>query len=741
MGAKGKIGLILPEINSALDHAFLEGACDQGISLGYDVIVYTGIFNSLREVRFDQYIAGLENIYTLICSHHLNGVLFAADRFHTDEVIQQIFDSLRQTDAPCLVLGREEPGFPTFEAEEHSGMYQVTKHLIQRHGCRKLYCITGLPNHVSSMERLGGFLDACEEAGIYPQGSDVFYGHFWKDTPEQIGVQIASGALPCPDGIVCASDVMAAALVRSLTAHGIRVPEDLVVTGYDGGMDAAVCDPPLTTVQGRDRQYGAEAVCRLHTMMTGQNCACICPAQSVWIGKSCGCTGMKHPENDEGFWLEHYVYNQMQRNAEQQAFIATDFIHRMMEASDLQELSDRIDQVGHIFTKADWIDICLCRDWQGNARNPDDVRQYGFPEQMYLLLSKRFGGNPQSGFLFPTSQILPALQTSHDPHVLVLTSLHCDGQILGFTAMGFQDSRAVRIDETYVSWCDAVSNGLKVLQQRIRVQLYPHHLEQLETDPVTGMLNRGGFLFRLPEVTAGYLKAGNRCVLLLLTYYPDQINQLDPVAAIGEAIRSYHTHRLCCRIEDSIFAVLMPMQPGENEAASIVDLTAFVENSLRARFKIRQVPEFIDYTVQLTSTSREAVEQQLEQGVLQLMQQKQTVQNHYLDYKAQIIRMRRRMVVNPQLEWNISDIAEQLCISKSHLQRLYKQVFASSIKDDIISVRLKRAAQLLSHTDLRIREVALQCGYNNENHFMRQFREKTGMTATDYRKLHRQNSA
>lgn len=61
MGAKGKIGLILPEINSALDHAFLEGACDQGMSLGYDVIVYTGIFNSLREVRFDQYIAGLEN--------------------------------------------------------------------------------------------------------------------------------------------------------------------------------------------------------------------------------------------------------------------------------------------------------------------------------------------------------------------------------------------------------------------------------------------------------------------------------------------------------------------------------------------------------------------------------------------------------------------------------------------------------------------------------------------------------
>ena len=65
MKAKGRFGLIIPEINSALDRDFVEGAFIQAKTLGYDLVIYTGIFNSLREYRYDSYISGLENIYTL----------------------------------------------------------------------------------------------------------------------------------------------------------------------------------------------------------------------------------------------------------------------------------------------------------------------------------------------------------------------------------------------------------------------------------------------------------------------------------------------------------------------------------------------------------------------------------------------------------------------------------------------------------------------------------------------------
>ena len=87
----------------------------------------------------------------------------------------------------------------------------------------------------------------------------------------------------------------------------------------------------------------------------------------------------------------------------------------------------------------------------------------------------------------------------------------------------------------------------------------------------------------------------------------------------------------------------------------------------------------------------------------------------------------------PQENWNITDIASRLCISKSHLHRLYKQLFGINLMDDVIEARLTKAKQLLEFSDLRIQEIAQQCGYNSESHFMRQFKIKVGMTALQFR--------
>ncbi len=734
MNNTGRIGLIVPEINSTLDHDFLDGAFEQAKHLGYDVIVYTGIFNSLRELRFDSYIAGLENIYTLICTHHLDGIIYAAERFHADDVIKKIFDYLSQTDTPCLVLGKEHEKFSFMDAEEFYGIYSITKHLIDEHQCKKLYCITGVPNHKSSLERLRGFQKACADSGIKINQSDVFYGYFWKDVPFQIGRDIADGKIKRPDAIVCASDVMAFSLIQALTEHGIRVPEDIAVTGFDGGLDAVVCKPPITTVQGRDRQFGADSVCHMHEMIAGVKCENICMRQNIRFGQSCGCCAEEVFRKNTRLDLESSIHNMLQRNIEKHTFIATDFINHIAEASDLTELSVRIDEVGHIFNGADWIDISLCEDWQADLNFPDNFRQYGYSEKMYLLLSKRFGKNEKEKYLYPTADILPALSKPHEPHIVVITSLHCNGQIFGYTAMAYKDSNYIDIDELYVSWCDAISNGLKSLQKRMRIQNFNQQLEKLEADPLTGMLNRKGFLMHIPEVTERYMQEEKRCILVLITYFPDKMNMIDPSAAIADIILNHCRRQLCARIQEGVFAALIPLETDENEAAAVVDFTAFIETSLRTRFNTDKIPEFIAEISEITSENIKNADDLLNDMLIKLFDKKKTAQNNLFDYKEQIYRLRRCIVSDPQLEWNIQETADKMCISRSHLQRLYKQFFSVSLKDDIISARIRRAMQLLTHTDMRIQEVAERCGYNNENHFMRQFRDKTGMTASDYRR-------
>ena len=180
MTAKGRFGLVIPEINSPLDRDFVEGVYAQANELGYDVIVYTGLYNCLREYRYDSYISGLENIYTLICMHRLDGIIFAEERFHTQDVIDKINGYLRQTDTPCLILGGNSPNANIMNADEYGSMYRITRHMTDEHGCRKLYCLAGVPVHRSSEERLRGFKDACTDCGISVSESDIRYGWFWK---------------------------------------------------------------------------------------------------------------------------------------------------------------------------------------------------------------------------------------------------------------------------------------------------------------------------------------------------------------------------------------------------------------------------------------------------------------------------------------------------------------------------------------------------------------------------------
>ena len=90
MDSIGKIGVLLPEIVDPLDYDLLRGIHTEAAALGYDVIVYCSIYNSQVELQQDAYTHGLENIFTLLLHHRLDGVIFAADRSHNQTLNAQI---------------------------------------------------------------------------------------------------------------------------------------------------------------------------------------------------------------------------------------------------------------------------------------------------------------------------------------------------------------------------------------------------------------------------------------------------------------------------------------------------------------------------------------------------------------------------------------------------------------------------------------------------------------------------
>ncbi len=81
-------------------------------------------------------------------------------------------------------------------------------------------------------------------------------------------------------------------------------------------------------------------------------------------------------------------------------------------------------------------------------------------------------------------------------------------------------------------------------------------------------------------------------------------------------------------------------------------------------------------------------------------------------------------------------MARELHLSSGYLQALYKTMFGSSCMEDVILQRLKNAQDQLVSTSKSVREIAEDCGYNNVEHFCRQFRKFLGLSPSRYRREH-----
>ena len=84
--------------------------------------------------------------------------------------------------------------------------------------------------------------------------------------------------------------------------------------------------------------------------------------------------------------------------------------------------------------------------------------------------------------------------------------------------------------------------------------------------------------------------------------------------------------------------------------------------------------------------------------------------------------------------WRADDAARRLGVSCGYFHALYKKYFDTTFLADVVRARVQTAEELLVSSADSVERIAARCGYNNTEHFIRQFRARTGTTPTGYRK-------
>ena len=103
--------------------------------------------------------------------------------------------------------------------------------------------------------------------------------------------------------------------------------------------------------------------------------------------------------------------------------------------------------------------------------------------------------------------------------------------------------------------------------------------------------------------------------------------------------------------------------------------------------------------------------------------------------RTSLANLRSRIYIEPGSLPSVAVLAEEYGVSISGLEHLYKKAFGTSVINDIINSRIIYAKRLLLSSNMLISDVAEKCGYSCCYSFMRQFKLKTGLTPTEFRKI------
>jgi LacI family transcriptional regulator len=253
-GVTKTIGLIVPDASNLFFAEIARKIEDYGFSQGYSVILGNSDNNPDKQSSY---------IKTLLAKR-VDGMIFISSGGRDEELYP-----LTENHIPVVVADRDislELADVVMLDNEKAG-YEATSHLVGL-GHRRIACIATTPAYNSSQARLAGYRRSLAEAGITADPALVAMG----DYTSAGGLAAMNTLLDQPDrpsAVFSTNDMMAIGAMMSMRQHGLSVPTDISIVGFDDIELASEMTPALTTMRQPVDDLARAAIQILIERMTG----------------------------------------------------------------------------------------------------------------------------------------------------------------------------------------------------------------------------------------------------------------------------------------------------------------------------------------------------------------------------------------------------------------------------------------------------------------------------------------
>lgn len=424
------------------------------------------------------------SVFSLIDFNTIDAVIIMDEKIKSHTVSEKISSAANMHSVPVITIDGKGSGISIcFDFEK--GFEKIVRHVIEDHAVRRPHFIAGLKDNPFSDKRIEIFREVITENGIPFDSSMVSYGDFWaKPAAEAVQNIIDNGSLP--QAFICANDIMAISVCETLLKNGVKVPDDVLVTGFDGLDEIYFSNPKLSSVQCSSvtmakAVFDALSDIFLKNITKGN----MIVEPDLILNRSCGCPEAEIPPE---------VFGRMKAGF----YRYQDDMRLLFNISELMQMSDSPETAASCLHNYLLNDMCCivnksCLNVINDYFSSESIKKIKvFEEEMVLLYDYYSGSyklkNIERSRLAPDLEMLIGRK---DP--LIFTSLTYMDKPIGYVCFSYSGCSVNDYAKAF-QITTALGIGLGGYIIRRHQQYLNDKVEEMyKNDPLTLLYNRNGF--------------------------------------------------------------------------------------------------------------------------------------------------------------------------------------------------------------------------------------------------------
>lgn len=472
----------------------ISGILDSALPEGDNVYIFTcDGWNYVSRFKYEE---GEYNIYRLPDFTQYDGVVVNLDTIHDLKIAAELIAGIRQAGVPCVSLNKKWDGAVCVKMENETGISGIVDHLVGVHGAKTIGFVSGPLDNDDAGQRLAAYKNAMSRHGLTWMEDNIYYGDYTYQSGIKAVKRYLQSDKPLPDAIMAANDEMATGVILALEEAGYRVPEDVMVTGYDNSAIAQLNHPRLTTVRRGEHTAGERAYRKLRQLVGGeQEAADETVYAKAIFSQSCGCD-KKH----------NYTHAQLQR-MHVKRMVDTDEYLELLKSSaaeytglktfdDFMECTQRY--IRHI--NPEYFYICMCgsienyyaeldRMAEGEERGRDASE---YKDDIWVPLAYEQGEFSSYGEFHKKELLPPECKRGKKGNFYLVMPMHHQEYCFGYCVVGNYE-KALK-DRFFLHFVLNLDNALETVRKQDTMKAVLARMNHIWIyDELTGIYNRAGF--------------------------------------------------------------------------------------------------------------------------------------------------------------------------------------------------------------------------------------------------------